>query len=67
MADRLENDLQVAKGNYRKEDVLLQERGKDIAAKRELVNMKGLRGSHLSNDPTKTRLWSDLPQQKYFL
>lgn len=44
MADRLENDLQVAKGNYRKEDMLLQERGKDIAAKKELVNTERVEG-----------------------
>lgn len=47
MADRLENDLQVAKGNYRKEDMLFQEKGKDIAAKRELVNSERVEGKTL--------------------
>lgn len=44
MADRLGNDLQVAKGNYRKEDVLFQEEGKDTAAERELVNTERVEG-----------------------
>lgn len=44
MADRLENYLQVAKGNYRKEDMLFQEKGKDIVAKRDLVNTNGVEG-----------------------
>lgn len=44
MADRQENDQQVAKGNYRKEDMLFQEKGKDIATKREVVNIERVEG-----------------------
>lgn len=42
MADRQENDQQVAKGNYRKEKMLFQEKG--IAAKREVVNIERVEG-----------------------